>query len=96
MGTVIYFKVDQNGVILYGVDGENAGVFMKDVDIAGQLWVMLEAYGSVQAFRFVGKSFRRYYKHFIVHFEMLMPLRMLIFQTRIWSYNIAAVVTTLM
>lgn len=54
-GTTIYFKIDSDGLVLYGVDGEFGGILFKDVDTSQSLWVILEAYGSVQALKFVSK-----------------------------------------
>lgn len=54
-GTTIYFKIDSDGLVLYGVDGEFGGILFKNVDTSQSLWVILEAYGSVQALKFVSK-----------------------------------------
>ncbi|ODN05982.1 Glucose dehydrogenase [FAD, quinone] [Orchesella cincta] len=55
VGTITYFNLNLNGVVLYGINGKQEGVFLKDVDTSRPLWVVLEAYGTVQSVKFVGK-----------------------------------------
>ncbi|CAL8106814.1 unnamed protein product [Orchesella dallaii] len=56
VGTVAYFKLHYNGIVLYGVNGKQEGIYLRDVDTSRPLWVVLEAYGTVQSFKFVDRT----------------------------------------
>lgn len=51
----MFFKVDQNGSVLYGVDGKSGGVFLKGVNVSEDFWMVAEAYGAVRAISLVSK-----------------------------------------
>ena len=44
--SVIYYYVSSRGDVVFGVNGEDKGVFFSGVDIRRQLWGMVDVYGN--------------------------------------------------
>jgi len=55
-GTVITFCYTRNGDVVYGINGEDKGVFLNSVDIIRPLWALIDIYGNSMAVEFVGKN----------------------------------------
>ena len=43
---VIYYYVTSSGDVVFGVNGEDKGVFLSGVDTRRQLWGMVDVYGN--------------------------------------------------
>jgi len=54
-GTVITFCYTRNGDVIYGINGEDKGVFLNSVDVVRPLWALVDIYGNTTAVEFVGK-----------------------------------------
>lgn len=50
---VLFYYVTSNGEVHYGINGEEKGLFITDVDTRNPLWVMLDVYGNSIAAEFL-------------------------------------------
>ena len=50
---VLFYYVTANGEVHYGVNGEEKGLFITDVDTRGPLWSMIDIYGNSTACEFI-------------------------------------------
>lgn len=50
---VLFYYVTANGEVHYGINGEEKGLFITDVDTRGPLWVMIDIYGNSTACEFI-------------------------------------------
>ncbi|GFS49950.1 protein neuralized [Nephila pilipes] len=51
--SILYYYVDQNGDVHYGIDLEEHGVFFGGVNTSSKLWAVLDIYGNTVAVEFV-------------------------------------------
>ncbi|KAF8796016.1 Protein neuralized like protein [Argiope bruennichi] len=51
----LYYYVDHNGDVHYGLNDVEHGVFFGGVNTSGKLWAMLDIYGNTVAVEFVSK-----------------------------------------
>ncbi len=50
---ILFYYVTSSGEVHYGVNGEEKGLFITDVDTRGPLWVMIDIYGNSTACEFL-------------------------------------------
>lgn len=50
---VLFYYATANGEVHYGINGEEKGLFITDVDTRGPLWVMIDIYGNSTACEFI-------------------------------------------
>lgn len=50
---VLFYYVTANGEVHYGINGEEKGLFITDVDTRGPLWSMIDIYGNSTACEFI-------------------------------------------
>lgn len=50
---VLFYYVTSSGEVHYGINGEEKGLFITDVDTRGPLWVMIDIYGNSTACEFI-------------------------------------------
>lgn len=50
---VLFYYVTTSGEVHYGVNGEEKGLFITDVDTRGPLWAMIDIYGNSTACEFI-------------------------------------------
>lgn len=50
---VLFYYVSTSGEVHYGINGEEKGLFITDVDTRGPLWVMIDIYGNSTACEFL-------------------------------------------
>lgn len=49
----MYFYVNKNGSVYYGIDGRPKDEFFQGVDVSGPLWAMIDVYGNSTAIELV-------------------------------------------
>ncbi|KAE9549776.1 hypothetical protein FO519_007005 [Halicephalobus sp. NKZ332] len=54
-GSILHFFVNRQGVVLYGCNGVNKGVFLSDVDVTKPLWAIVDIYGNTIGVEFLGR-----------------------------------------
>ncbi len=54
-GTILFFYVSRSGDVMYGIQGEERGVFFSGVNTSGPLWGIVDIYGNTTAMEFVGE-----------------------------------------
>lgn len=52
-GNVLFYYVTSSGEVHYGINGEEKGLFITDVDTRGPLWCMIDIYGNSTAVEFL-------------------------------------------
>lgn len=50
---ILFYYVSSSGEVHYGVNGEEKGLFITDVDTRGPLWAMIDIYGNSTACEFL-------------------------------------------
>lgn len=50
---VLFYYVSTSGEVHYGINGEEKGLFITDVDTRGPLWAMIDIYGNSTACEFL-------------------------------------------
>jgi protein neuralized len=50
---VLFYYVTSSGEVHYGINGEEKGLFITDVDTRGPLWAMIDIYGNSTACEFI-------------------------------------------
>jgi protein neuralized len=50
---ILFYYVTSSGEVHYGINGEEKGLFITDVDTRGPLWVMIDIYGNSTACEFI-------------------------------------------
>ena len=55
LGNILFFYVTRNGDVMYGVNGEEKGVFFGGVQQNVTVWALVDIYGNTTAMEFVGK-----------------------------------------
>lgn len=50
---ILFYYVTSTGEVHYGINGEEKGLFITDVDTRGPLWVMIDIYGNSTACEFI-------------------------------------------
>ncbi|CRL00620.1 CLUMA_CG013880, isoform A [Clunio marinus] len=50
---VLFYYVSSSGEVHYGINGEEKGLFITDVDTRGPLWAMIDIYGNSTACEFL-------------------------------------------
>jgi protein neuralized len=74
---VLFYYVATSGEVHYGINGEEKGLFITDVDTRGPLWVMIDIYGNSTACEFIDS---RIYKSSsdqnpaVVHHQQASPI----------------------
>lgn len=55
---ILHFYVTRNGDVMYGINGEEVGLFFTGVSTLSPLWTLLDIYGNTIGIEFVnqGKS----------------------------------------
>lgn len=51
--SILYFYVDENGDVHYGIGAEEYGIFFGGVNVSGKLWAVLDIYGNTIAVEFI-------------------------------------------
>ena len=54
-GNILFFYFTRQGEVMYGVNGEDKGVFFSGVTTNTPLWPLVDIYGNTLAMEFVGK-----------------------------------------
>jgi len=54
-GSILHFFVNRQGIVLYGCNGVNKGVFLSDIDITKPLWAIVDIYGNTVGVEFLGR-----------------------------------------
>lgn len=54
-GNVLFFYVTRSGDVMFGVNGEEMGVFFSGVTVNVPLWALVDIYGNTTAMEFVGE-----------------------------------------
>uniref|UniRef100_A0A182NCE1 Protein neuralized n=1 Tax=Anopheles dirus TaxID=7168 RepID=A0A182NCE1_9DIPT len=52
-GNVLFYYVTPSGDVHFGINGEEKGVFITDVDARGPLWAVIDVYGNSTAIEFL-------------------------------------------
>jgi len=52
-GNELFFHLNLAGDVFYGVNGEDKGLFLSDVNTSGPLWALLDIYGNTTCVEFV-------------------------------------------
>ncbi|KAG5674642.1 hypothetical protein PVAND_004596 [Polypedilum vanderplanki] len=52
-GNVLFYYVTSSGEVHYGINGEEKGLFITDVDTRGPLWSMIDIYGNSTACEYI-------------------------------------------
>ena len=52
-GNELFFHLNRAGDVFYGVNGEDKGLFLSDVNTSGPLWALLDIYGNTTCVEFV-------------------------------------------
>ena len=55
VGTVLFFYVTRGGDVMFGVNGEEKGVFFSGVSTNVTLYALVDIYGNTTAMEFVGE-----------------------------------------
>ncbi|KFM64265.1 Neuralized-like protein 1A, partial [Stegodyphus mimosarum] len=55
--SILFYYVDQNGDVHYGIDNEEHGVFFGGVNTSSKLWAVLDIYGNTVAVEFLDPGF---------------------------------------
>lgn len=63
---IFYFYVIRNGDVMYGINGEDVGLFFIGVFILFLLWIFLDIYGNIIGIEFVNSG-----KNILVFFIIL-------------------------
>lgn len=63
--SILYFYVDQNGYVHYGIDSQHYGPLFGGVNTSGKLWAVLDIYGSSVAVEFLGNCSFLYIKFYL-------------------------------
>lgn len=50
---ILFYYVSTSGEVHYGINGEEKGLFITDVDTRGPLWAMIDIYGNSSACEFL-------------------------------------------
>ncbi len=51
---ILFFYVSRSGDVMFGLNGEEKGVFFGGVNTASTLWGLIDIYGNTTAMEFVG------------------------------------------
>nr|XP_042899868.1 protein neuralized [Parasteatoda tepidariorum] len=51
--SILFYYVDQNGDVHYGIDSEEHGIFFGGVNTSEKLWAVLDIYGNTTAVEFI-------------------------------------------
>jgi hypothetical protein len=54
-GSVLLYYVTPGGDVMFGINGEDKGVFFSGINTRGPLWALIDIYGNTVAIEFVGK-----------------------------------------
>ena len=54
-GNVLVFYVIRNGDVVYGINGEDKGIFFTGVTTNTPLWALIDIYGNTTSMEFVGE-----------------------------------------
>lgn len=54
--SVLSFKYNLTGDVLFAIDGEEKGVFFTGISIKSPLWALIDVYGNTSSVEFVGKQ----------------------------------------
>ena len=52
---ILFYYYTRNGDVMFGINGEEKGVFFSGVNTGGSLWALVDIYGNTTAMEFVGK-----------------------------------------
>ena len=55
-GTVLMFYLTRNGDVMFGINGEEKGLFFSGVTPGIDVWPLVDIYGNTLAMEFVGKQ----------------------------------------
>ena len=55
-GIILFFYVSRGGDVMFGINGEEKGVFFSGVTTNVHLWGLIDIYGNSTAVEFVGES----------------------------------------
>jgi len=55
-GNILVFFVTRSGDVVFGINGEEKGVFFNGVCTSQPLWALVDIYGNTTAMEFVGES----------------------------------------
>ncbi|CAH1783445.1 unnamed protein product, partial [Owenia fusiformis] len=50
---VIYFYVTRSGDVMYGINGEEKGMFFNNVNVSNPLWALIDIYGNSMTIEFL-------------------------------------------